>query len=109
MDAIKSSTAIKKHLLKRWKELDVSQSSVVQDAQEKGMKGITDQSISRWKKNPDMKGALNQMQVIFLAERWGIELQITVGTPVYVAYEVEPFNETKALSRLIKIFPDANK
>lgn len=107
MDVIKSSSKIKQSLLDRWKEQDVSLMFVCQDARERGMKGICIEKISRWKKDPESKGALNQIQVIFLCERWGIELQLTVGSPNKkdVTYKVGRFNEKKALLRLSKLFP----
>ena len=107
MDVIKSSSKIKDALLLRWKEQEVSQSFVAQDASERGMSGITVAAISRWKKDPESKGSLNQLQVIWLSERWGIELELAVGTPSKkdVVYRVGRFNEVKALKRLNLLFP----
>lgn len=116
-----SHPEIHKQLLKRWNELDLSSSQIIEDAKERGMT-ITPASISKYKnaikrdkkgviKSTNFKGTLTLIQLLWLSYRYGINININIGTlkiedgkPVFV---VEKFDELKALKKLKEVFPDA--
>ena len=104
---------IHKELFKRWDELEMSSADVIKDAEERGMI-ITPACISKYKnmiKNGNAKGSLTLLQLVFLCTRWGIFLNINVGTltleegkPLYV---IEKYNELSCLRKLHKVFPNS--
>lgn len=113
-DIVKDSTTLKQAILNRIDELGLTGGQIVLDAQKRGIKGVTERSISVWKNHSYSKGALNQQQIIWLAYRLGIRVTLKIGEPVFdgkkLKYVVpEPFNEEKALKELNEVFPETKK
>jgi len=109
-DIVKDSPVLKKALLDRWEELNLSGHQVALYAQKMGMKGVTDRSVSVWKNHSHARGALNQMQLIQLAFLFGIRVSLKIGEPEFDGKKLKyvvpvPFNEEKALAEYYSIFP----
>lgn len=119
MNLLVENPKIHQELLKRWDELGLTSNQIINDAQERGM-SITASNISKYKKavkrdkegkiiSMNFKGSFTQIQLVWLAFRYGIYVNINVGTltvrdnkPLYI---VEKFDELKALQRLKIVFP----
>ena len=108
-DIIKDSELLRNGLINRWKELGIKDRVIIQDAIMRGVGGINSVSISRWRRDPNMKGALNQDSILFLGIRWGIKIRLHIGDPYIedgkLKHAIPPYNEEKALSELYKMFP----
>lgn len=103
---IKDSMKIRKLLKMRFEELGVNYSRVVEDANMREMK-FTNSSLSRFMKSGNVNGSLTEENIIWLCFRWGIEIQLLVGTPKVANGKVEltlpPYNEEKCLLILEKL------
>lgn len=115
-----SHPEIHEHLTNRWKELDLTNADIIRDAEERGML-ITPACISKYRnaikrnkkgeiKSANFKGSLSLAQLIWVCTRYGVFVNINIGTltiqegkPVF---KVLPYNESDALKRLKRIFPD---
>lgn len=109
-DIVKDSTTLKQALLDRWEEIGISHVMVANDAEKRGVGGITPNAISKWIKDAYTKGALNQYQILWLAFRFDIPVRLHVGEPYLeqdkIRYIIpQPFNEERALKRLHEYFP----
>lgn len=114
MSIVKDSTRLRTALHDRFKYLYPSNhkngfkaESVIKDAGERGFK-ITASSLSRYVNGDVNKNSLSENQIIWLAYRYGIPVQLAIGKPVVkddkVLFEIGPFNETEALKILKLIF-----
>jgi len=101
-------------LTKRWKQLGLKGSDIHRDAQERGM-DIDEARISNYKniftkKNKGKKTSLTATQLLWLATRYGVFINIAIGEPVVkegkVEFKVPPFDELACLRKLKRIFPD---
>ena len=113
MSIIKDSDTLKQALLTRLKELyptnlgyGFKNSSVVKDALERGIK-IEAGQLSRYF-GKSRKNVLSEDQLIWLSYRYGISIQLSIGTPIIkdnkIYFEVEKFNEAKSLQILNKLY-----
>lgn len=103
MSLVKDSKVLKKHIHDRLKELYPSNaesgfknSSVIKDAKERGFKIDAGQISRYFNGKPDQQNKLSENQVIWLAIRYGINIQLVVNSP--------KFNEAEALIKLKQIF-----
>jgi hypothetical protein len=113
-DIVKDSETLKQAILSRMDELGLTVKQIAQDAKKRGMNGFTDRSVSVWKNHSYAKGALNQLQIIWLAYRLGIRVRLVVGEPVIedgiLKYIVPtPFDEKKAIKDFEQLFPTPPK
>jgi hypothetical protein len=109
MSIVKDSERLKEELLKRLKELyptnvgyGFKNSMVIKDAKERGVK-IESGNLSRYF-GTSKKNGLSEEQLIWLAYRYGIMIQLSIGTPIIkdgkISFEVGKFNEAKSLQIL---------
>lgn len=106
---IKSNEKIRKAIIDRIKELDLSQQKIILDAAMRGYKMPMDM-LSRYLHHGDTRGSLREDQIIWLALRYGVYIQLNVGKPVIspegaLSYKVSKYNEEEALKELHKIYP----
>lgn len=100
MSIVKDSSALRDALEKRLIELypnngnGFKQNLVIKDAEERGFK-IAAAPLSKYFKGID-KGSLSEIQIVWLALRYGIDLLLRVNA--------KPFNEVEALNKLKIIF-----
>lgn len=102
MDLIKESPIIHKSLLKRWEELEQYPAAIIKDAEERGMT-LTKSQMSNYYKN---RTHLTQKQVLWLCLRYGIPIQITIGSPTIesekIKYIIPQYNELECIKNLNK-------
>jgi len=105
MDLIKESKGIHKCLLKRWEELELKDSHIIKDAEERGMK-LTKSNMSNYRQSTGVPHGMTQKQVLWLAIRYGINVMITIGQPVVkngdIVYEIDKYNELNCIKNLNK-------
>lgn len=105
---IKDSERIRKILKERFDDLALTARSIVEDANEKGLK-INESSISRYLNHGNTKSSISEEAIIWLCFRWGIQITLLVGKPVLkdkrLLLEVPKYNETECLTKLKKLFP----
>lgn len=86
-------------------QIFTKQSKLIEDASERGMT-IDATRLSKYFKGKS--GGLTDDQVLWVATRVGIQIHINFGTPIIsgdkLRYEIEKYDELKALNRLKKIF-----
>lgn len=113
MSIVKDSDRLKEELLKRLRELyptnvgyGFKNSAVVKDASERGVK-IEAGQLSRYF-GKGKKNVLSEEQLLWLSYRYGIFIQLSIGTPTIrdnkIYFEVEKFNEAKSLQILKLIY-----
>lgn len=102
MSLVKDSKVLKKHIHDRLKELYPSNvgfgfknSAVVLDASERRFK-IAPEQLSRYFSDKPQKNTLSEAQIIWLAVRYGINIQLLVTSP--------KFDEAEAIKKLKLIF-----
>ncbi len=107
-----SHPQIHEELHKRWKELGLKPSEIMRDAQERGM-NIDGPRLSVYKKmikTGKTNGGLTFEQLTFLCIRYGVFININIGTLKIVdgkpLYEVESYDELKCIKRLKLAFPN---
>lgn len=97
--------SLRTEILKRIKELDYSYSEIIIDANERGMP-IKSERLSKYIKGKS--GGLTEDQLLWLATRLGIYININFGKPVIkdkkIVYEISKFNEYESLKMIDKIF-----
>ena len=103
---------IHEELHKRWNELGLKPAAIMRDAQERGM-NIDGPRLSVYKnmlKTGKTNGGLTFEQLTFLCIRYGVFININIGTLKIVDgkpfYEVEKFDELKCLKKLKLAFPN---
>jgi len=96
---------LKKLILDRMTELDMKAGDLVKDASERKYE-INPSRFSKWKAGKP--GGLNDNNLIWIAERLGIQYNINFGAPKVIngklVYEVGRYNELAALKRLNILF-----
>jgi len=104
---IKDSKSIRAFLLQRIEELNLSPADIIKDAESRGRK-IENASLSKYMNHGNVRGALSEDIIVWLATRWGVDISLMVGTPKLVGgklkIELPQYDESKALSRLKTIF-----
>ena len=92
-------------IVKRIKEVFGSNNSLIRDAEERGML-LTKSRLSKYLNARE--GGLSEDQILWIATRLGIYINIGFGKAVFnkgkLKYEVTSYNELEALTRLKKIF-----
>lgn len=109
-DIVKDSETLKQAIIARIEELGLTGGQIEEDSIKRGVKGITERALSVWRNHSYSKGALNQYQIIWLAYRLGIRVELKIGEPVMDGKKLkyiipQPYNEELALKRLMDIFP----
>ena len=93
---IKNSTRIRTLLKDRFVELNKSHSDIVKDARARGVE-ITNSSLGRFMNHGNVKSTLSQEDIVWLCFRYGIEIQLMVGSPKIeegkIKLWVPPYNE----------------
>ena len=96
---------LRKELLKRWKDLGLKPADIIRDARERGVKLYASQ-MSRYMKGE--KGCPCEQDLLWLAWRWGVRVQMVVGRAVVkegkITFEVPPYNEEECLASIKKLF-----
>lgn len=89
----------------RLKEIFKKQSELIRDAEKRGMT-ISKSRLSKYLTGSE--GPIKEEQVLWIAERLGIQVHLNFGQPTMekgkLKYEVVPYDEKAALNRLNKIF-----
>lgn len=92
-------------IVKRIKEVFGSNNSLIRDAEERKMP-LTKSRLSKYLNNRE--GGLSEDQILWIATRLGIYINIGFGKAVFnkgkLKYEITPYNELESLQRLKKIF-----
>ncbi len=106
---IKSNEKLRKAIIDRIESLGLNQRDVMRDAAEKGYKLPIDM-LNRYLTKGDTRGTLREEQIVWLATRYGVYLQLKIGKPVItppnkLSYEVGEYNEEEALRILNQLFP----
>lgn len=107
MDLIKESKGIHKCLLKRWEELELKNSQIIKDAEERGMI-LTKSNMTNYRNCDPTEGVLGltQKQVLWLALRYYIPVQVQIGSPEIVKggiqYSIPKYDELLAIKNLNK-------
>ena len=100
---IKESVDIRKYLLQRFDQLELSGRDVVRNAREIG-KIINEAALSRYLRHGNVKGTISQEDVLWLATRYCIPVKIGVGAPYFdgkrIKWTLPPYNEKNALKQL---------
>lgn len=104
---VKKSESIRTFLQQRMAELNLKPADIVKDAIERDVK-IDNASFSRYMKHGDVKGSLSEEAIVWLCCRWGIKIQLIVGSLVITDGKLKvtlpPYNEQKALEKLNTVF-----
>lgn len=105
---VKDSERIKELLKLRFEELGLSNTKIVEDANERGMQ-FTNAMLSRYMKKGNVAGGLTEENIIWLCFRYGIEIKLVVGSlrvnkENKIEIVVPPYNEEKCLSIINKLF-----
>ena len=106
---IKTNQKIRQAIIDRINILKLTQQDVINDAALRGYKLPVDM-ISRYLKHGDMKGSLREDQIIWLATRYGVFINLTIGSPEIdengkIKFAVKEFNEEQSLKKLKLLFP----
>lgn len=98
---------LREKILERLRELEFSQSFIVNDASERGMKIASDR-LSRYLNNKE-GGMITEDQLIWLATRLGIDVSVNLGKLVVdgdsANFIIPPYNELSVLNMLKRKFP----
>lgn len=104
---IKSSKSIRTFLQQRMNELSLTPAFVVKDAKDRGIK-IDSASFSKYLHKEESSGGLPEESILFLAIRWGININLIVGTATIsdgkLKVSLPKYDEAKALKQLKTIF-----
>ena len=100
---------------KRVKELDLSLTEIVEDATERGLKGLSKSRLSKYhsafEKN-DFKQIISPKILSWLMIRYGIFPNFNLGEPFInngkIEYKIMPYDPVKCLRKLKQVFPDAS-
>jgi hypothetical protein len=114
MAIIKDSNKLRTVLHNRLKEIYPSNrghgfnnAAVIKDADERKFK-IAPEALSRYISGKSDKGSLSEAQLVWLAYRYYIPIQLNIGVPVVkdnrIVFEIPKYDELKALTLLNQIF-----
>lgn len=88
------------------KELSLNDTKLLTDLESKGML-IPKSRWSQYKSNK--KGQITDEQLVFVAERLDIRINVHFGTPTVedgkIKFKILPYNEKSAISRLKLLYP----
>lgn len=106
---IKSNEKLRKAIVARVDELKLTHQQIIDDAAKLGYKLPMDM-LNRYLKHGDVRATLREDQIIWLATRYGVYIQLKIGKPVIqesgkVSYEVSDYNEKEAIKILNQLFP----
>lgn len=100
------NTTLRTEILKRIKELEYTYSFIIKDAAERGM-DIKPERLSKYVKGKS--GGITEEQLLWIATRLGIFINVNLGTPVFedgkLLYKIMPYNELNCLKAINRIFP----
>lgn len=100
MDLIKESKGIHKLLLKRWDELELKDSQIIHDAEERGMH-FNKADMSSYRRKCER---MTQKQVLWLCFRYGIPVKLMIGNPKInkrkIIFEIPKYNQQSCLQKL---------
>lgn len=116
-DIVKASEAIKDSLKQRFKELDLSYSYLIADAEKYGRK-LDKGNLSRYLNKPyPVKPCLTQEQILWLCIRYEVPITLLVGNFEQKEVQVQgnsikalirtpmpKYDEIRAIDRLKKVF-----
>jgi hypothetical protein len=107
---IKDSTKIRTALQLRFKELNVTAKSVVEDAKSKNMI-FTNASLSKYLNHGNIHSSLSEENIIWLCLRYGIPINLYIGKPTMknnkVEFLIPLYNEQECITNLNKIFNES--
>jgi len=83
---LKESLVVRELLNKRFNKLNLSARAITKDARDSG-RGFTEQSLSRYRKHGNIKGAIQSEDVMWLCDRYNIKLKLTATSKKYVEQE----------------------
>lgn len=106
---LKRSKLLKKQLLKRINELNLTWTDIAVDAQARGMK-ISVSTLSKYF-NDSIATNLSDDGILWVSLRYGIDVSVFIGQPVAdrdytIGYHIPPYNEKKCLKAIKKAFPN---
>lgn len=108
---IKSNEKIRQAIISRVEELNLTHQQIINDASEKGYKLPMDM-LNRYLKHGDVRATLREDQIVWLATRYGIYINLKIGKPVNedgkITYKVSEYNEAEAVRILNQLFPTKN-
>lgn len=107
---------IRKELIKRWDELGIRPTDIINDAFDRGVK-IAPDRLSRYKnQSKDKKTGkgypgLTEEVILWLCFRWGLPVQLKMGKPIVeengqIKYKIMPYDEAVAVKMLNLVFPN---
>lgn len=103
---VKSSTAIRAVLKKRFEQLGLSNVQVAIEAERFGQTNVKSETLSRYFKN-NATNSLTQESIIYLAYRYGIPVSLTIGNPIIekgkIAHELPEYDEHQCIKNLKEI------
>jgi len=73
---LKESLQVRTLLNKRFDALKLSSRAITNDARDNG-RGFTEQSLSRYRKHGNVKGAIQTDDVMWLCDKYSIKLKLT--------------------------------
>lgn len=98
---------LKRQLLKRIGELNLTWTDIAVDANNRGMK-ISISTLSKYFGN-SISTNLSDDGIVWLATRYGISISLSIGIPTVIdnaiSFEVMPYDEKECLKALKKVFP----
>ena len=101
---VKSSKEIRKALLKRKKDLELSMTAICRDAQMRGVK-IALPTLSKYLSESEDNN-LSEESILFLCIRYDVPVELLVGIPSRGFEIVMPdYDETNALKEVKKKYP----
>lgn len=106
---IRSNQKIRQAIIERITALKLTQQNVINDAAMRGYKLPVDM-ISRYLKHGDTRGSLREEQIVWLATRYGVFINLTIGTPEIdkegkIRFTIKDYNEEESIRRLKLLFP----
>ncbi len=104
---VKRSKILKRELLKRINELELTWTDIAIDAQKRGMK-ISISTLSKYF-NDSIATNLSDEGIEFLCLRYGVNISLFIGDPLTdkpIDFEILPYDEKKCLKALKKHFQE---
>src|SRR6478609_4417439 len=117
MGLVKDSKVLKEALKQRLSyiypsntKVGIKISSIVKDSQERGF-NLSSDLLSRYFSDKPQKSTMSETQLIWLAIRYGIPIQLSIGEPEIinesVKYIIPKFNKSESLKKLKAVFNNA--
>ena len=104
---IKDNEELHAALVKRmFGDLELTQDAIIKDAAERGYV-ISNSQLSKYLNHHREIHSLTEENIIWLCSRWGIDLTLTIGSPLTATkWKVAAYNEEKAVNKLKLMFPN---